>query len=211
MEQIEKIFFNEFEFLLKKDDQVYFPSDDTFLVLRNLKNLKGDILEIGTASGLISIYIVKKFNCKVLASDINKKALLNASYNASLNNVETKIEFLYSDLFSKINKKKFDFIIFNPPYLPTSKNEILKKPLNYAFDGGKSGLKVIKKFLKQAKNFLKENGTIFLVASSLSDLNQLESFLKKLGYNFKVVDKMSFFFERIVLYKIKKITKINEI
>jgi release factor glutamine methyltransferase len=202
-QQIEKIKVNKKIIKIKKDKDVYSPAEDTFLLLRNLKKLQGDILEIGTGSGIVSIYLAKENKKKkIYASDISKKAIENAKINAQLNLV--KIKFILSDLFKKIPKKKFDFIIFNPPYLPTEKNEKINGPINYAFDGGKKGDRVIKIFLKKAKDFLKDEGAIFLVVSSLIDLNKLEYFIKKLGYTYKKIDQEDFFFEHIFLYKIMK-------
>ena len=201
-QQIEKIEIDKKIIRIKTDQEVYFPAEDTFLMLRNLKKISGKILEIGTGSGIISIYLAKNNKNEVYASDINKKAIENAKTNAKLNSV--RIRFIVSNLFEKIPKKKFDYIIFNPPYLPTEKKEKLIGPLNHAFDGGKKGDRVIKKFLKKAKGFLKDEGKIFSIASNLIDLKELERFLKKLGYDYKKVDQEAFFFEQIVLYKIMK-------
>ncbi|MFN3910203.1 MAG: HemK2/MTQ2 family protein methyltransferase [Candidatus Anstonellaceae archaeon] len=203
---IEKIYFEDQIILIKPNKEVYYPMEDTFLLLKNLKNIKGKILEIGTGSGAISIYLAKKFpKLKLIfATDKNKIALKNCSHNARLNNVENQIKFFYSDLFERVPKQKFDFIIFNPPYLPTKKEEKIKNSLNLAFDGGEDGLRTIERFLKDAKKFLKKNGFIYLVVSDLADLLKLKRLIKKFGYCAKVIGEERFFFERILLYKIKK-------
>ncbi|MCX8163024.1 MAG: class I SAM-dependent methyltransferase [Candidatus Micrarchaeota archaeon] len=199
---IQKIFVGDRIILLKPHKKVYFPAEDSFLLLKNLKNIKGKILEIGTGSGIISIYLAKKGIEKIYATDINKKAIENAQKNARINKVENKIKFIYSDLFENIKNQKFDYIIFNPPYLPTTKEEKIKDELNSSFDGGKNGLKIIRRFLIQAKNFLKKQGVIYLIVSDLADLEKLKTFIYKNGYSYKEIDRQSFFFERIILYKI---------
>jgi release factor glutamine methyltransferase len=47
--------------------------------------------------------------------------------------------------------------------------------------GGRGGLKYIKKFLKEAKNYLKENGIIFMEIDPLQR-EEVEKILKKEGY-----------------------------
>lgn len=203
---IEKIEIVDQTILIKPNRNVYFPKEDTFLLIKNLKNMWGDVLEVGVGSGIVSIYLAKKFSkiTKIFATDKSTEALKNALFNVKINKVKNKIKIFYSDLFKKIPKKKFDFIIFNSPYLPTTKKEKIKGCLNLAFDGGEDGLKTIKKFLEQARNFLKEDGIIYLVISDLIDMKKIKQILKINKYKAKEIAKESFFFERIILYKIKK-------
>ncbi|MEM4360699.1 MAG: class I SAM-dependent methyltransferase [Candidatus Anstonellaceae archaeon] len=206
MNKIESLDIGGEKILIKTNDEVYFPAEDSYLILRNLKKIKGEVLEIGTGSGIISIYLAKKDkknNIKKLwATDINKAALEVAFINAKLNGVERKIRFYYSDLFKNIKKQKFDFIIFNPPYLPTEKEDKIKGRINLALDGGEDGLRVIEKFLRDAKKFLKKSGKVYLVVSDLADLEKFLKIVKKYNYRAKKIAKEAFFFERIILYKI---------
>ncbi len=50
---------------------------------------------------------------------------------------------LFGNLFEPVKDRKFDVILFNTPYLPTENDEVLDDNLNYAFDGGLDGRKVI--------------------------------------------------------------------
>ena len=105
-------FFENIELKIPKG--VYEPREDTYLLLESVKSIENKkILEMGTGSGLISIYLSKKN--KVTAIDINKNALKTAKKNAKNN--KSKINFKYSNLFSNIFSK-FDTILFNPPYVP---------------------------------------------------------------------------------------------
>src|SRR3989338_4002387 len=148
-------------------DDVYEPAEDSFLLAKYAMRLKGNILELGSGCGLASISNAKS-NPKnhVLAVDINKSAVDNAKHNAKMNNIKN-IKISKSNLFSNV-RGRFNYIIFNPPYLPTTKNQKLKTNLNFAFDGGASGNKVIDKFLKEVDKYLKPNGRALMVVSSLN-------------------------------------------
>lgn len=184
---------------LETNKEVYIPSEDSFLLSENLKVKKGDsVLEIGTGSGIVSIYASKKAK-KIIATDINFNAVELAEKNFKLNKIEN-IETRWGNLFEVINEnEKFDIILFNTPYLPTDECEVLPDDLNYAFDGGADGRKVIDLFLKEVKNHLKHDGTVQLVQSSLSNNEKTIAILKKLGFKTEITAKEHFFFEDITV------------
>jgi methylase of polypeptide subunit release factors len=67
---------------------------------------------------------------------------------------------------------------------------------------GKKGDEIILRFLKEAKNYIKKNGKIFLITSSLSkDIN-----FEKLGYEAKEIGCERLFFERLCIWELKVIS-----
>jgi len=191
------------EFELETDEMVYEPSDDSFLLVDNLDINPGDkVLEIGTGSGIIAMY-ASKLADNIVATDINFNAIELAEKNFKNNNIEN-IELLFGDLFEPLKfeswgNQKFDVILFNTPYLPTEECEILEDNLNYAFDGGLDGRKVIDRFLSKVKNHLNEGGRVQLVQSSLSNVEQTLLKLEELGFLTEITANEKFFFEEIVL------------
>ncbi len=178
---------------------VYEPAEDSFLLTKHAAKLKGDILEIGCGCGVAAIVNAKEnIKNKITAVDINEDAIRNSKYNTKLNNIKS-IKFLKSNLFSNVHGK-FDYILFNPPYLPTTKNEKLKSNLNLAFDGGASGRKIIDKFLKQFDKYLKPGGSVLLIVSSL---NHPEHTIKK-DLQVTVIEEESFFFEKLYLLQLSR-------
>ena len=182
-------------------DEVYEPAEDSFMLAKHTHRLKGRILEIGCGTGIVSINNAKlNQRNRVLAVDINKRAIENTKHNSKINKIKN-IRTIHSNLFSKV-RGKFDHIIFNPPYLPTTQEEKLKTKLNFAYDGGKYGRKTIDKFLKSFGKHLKKSGNAFLIHSSLNNLKKTESIANKKGFSMRIIAVESFFFEKIYLLKL---------
>lgn len=192
------------KFEIETDDLVYIPSDDTFLLAENLEiKEEQSVLEIGTGSGLVSMY-ASLLTDDVTATDINYNALELAEKNFKLNNINTiKLEF--GDLFEPVKDKKFDVILFNTPYLPTDSDDIINDDLNYAFDGGLDGRKVIDRFINQVSNHLNEKGIVQIIQSSLSDNDRTLDMFDRNGFVAEIAESEKFFFEEIVLINAYKI------
>lgn len=168
---------------------MYAPREDSFLLLKHVKSYShGDVLDMGTGSGILAKEAAKYAN-NVIACDIDINVISALKKNALSKN----ISLINSNLFSNI-KGKFNLIIFNPPYLPSSK--IVHKDI----EGGKNGTQVIAKFLKQAKSHLKKDGKILLLTSSLN--KGIENIFKQYRYQFKKIDQEPLFFEKLYVYEL---------
>jgi release factor glutamine methyltransferase len=147
---------------------------------------------MGTGSGIQAVTAAKKSTVKhVVAVDINPIALDNARKRAIEEGVDAKIEFVESDLFENV-EGKFDWIIFNAPYLPAEGFDDL------SWEGGIQGKEIILRFLEDAPNFLSRGGSILLVYSSLTSLPDFNSSLKVI-----VLEEAPLFFETLYCVKIQ--------
>lgn len=81
------------------------------------KNPKIKIVDIGTGSGIIGIYLKEYFSkSTVICTDISEKCLEIARINAAEHKVD--IDFRLGDMLSPIiNENNVDVIISNPPYI----------------------------------------------------------------------------------------------
>lgn len=185
-------------------EQVYKPSDDTYLILDNLKVRENDyILEIGVGCGIISIFAASK-GAHVISTDISSHAIKCAIHNSKLNNMKNRIDFIRCDLFTPIKKRPpFDLIIFNPPYLPADRepDDMLKR----AWTGGKKGNEVILKFLNKLNEIADRKTRILLIISSLSGEKEIYQSIRKNFFDYKVIKKQKFSFEEITLLELKKL------
>ena len=120
--------FLEFEGLkIKISDEVYKPSEDTFLLIRNLKVRDDDeVLEVGCGCGIISLVAAKRAS-RVVAVDVNPFAVCLAWENVRLNGLEGKVEVRLGNLFQPIKQnEKFNLIIFNPPFFPGKPKNVVE-------------------------------------------------------------------------------------
>lgn len=130
------------------------------------------ILDIGTGSGCIAVSLAKHLpEAKVVATDISKESLEVAKQNAEKNGVADRIEFVASDiapwLFFETQERKFDLIVSNPPYIDPLELDLLQTEVSRheprrALDGGKDGMEIVEKILKEAPDFLKSPGRLML-------------------------------------------------
>ena len=127
------------------------------------KNNLKTILDLECGSGNIAISVKKgvSLNVSVFASDISLKATEVTKDNAQLNQVDISV--VNTDLLDAFEKKSFDLIISNPPYVESEhiKGSLLFEP-KVALDGGKDGLDLITKILKEAHHYIKPQGYLII-------------------------------------------------
>ena len=189
--------------------EVYDPAEDTYLLLDSIdvsENMY--VLEIGTGCGIISLYFASQ-GANIICSDINPYAieLVKKNYLQNMNNLKGSIQIRQGDLFSVVDSKElFDIIIFNPPYLPTKKEDLTGGLgwFDKAVSGGIDGLQQTKRYIKELGNYLKPKGCAYFIYSNLSDKGKLEGFIKKNKLVFSIVNSKKFLDERLDVYKIKK-------
>ncbi len=121
-------------------DKIDFGS--RLLVETLLQEEKGykNILDVGCGYGFMGIVLSKFFNLEATLIDVNKRAVHLTEMNLKKNQVKG-VAFV-SDLYQNVSGV-FDLIITNPPI--------------------RAGKKVILTLLKEAKNYLNEQGVLWFV------------------------------------------------
>ena len=152
--------------------------ENTVVQIQNwqIKNPESQCLiaELGTGTAAIPLAICAEMkNLHIIAVDCSKDVLEVAERNMErhkslLSPRNNLIELVESNLFSKINlTEKLDFIISNPPYIP-SKNisslqvDIVQYEPLIALDGGPDGLSFYRYLLETAPSLLTPEGEMFL-------------------------------------------------
>lgn len=127
--------------------------DSALEIIKTMDNNKRiNVLEIGTGSGIISVMLALLIeDIKIIAVDINEKALELAKKNAVKHGVEDKIEFRLSNLYENINETNIDLTISNPPYIANDyklPDNVKFEPSNALF-GGSVGDELLKDIIDQ--------------------------------------------------------------
>lgn len=154
------------------DENVLIPRQDTEILVEEVIKIANKIgankiLDLCTGSGAIGISLAKYLNnCGLTLVDISKEAMQIAKKNANINEVESKITFIHSNLFDNLESQKFDIIVSNPPYIKTEAIKHLEKQVKkepyIALNGGQDGLDFYKKIIKKAYKYLNKGGYLCL-------------------------------------------------
>ena len=180
---------NFYGYTIKTDERALIPRPETELLVENALKVIDEtktVLDLCTGSGAIAVAISKETGAEVYASDVSLDALKLARENEELNGA--KIKFVLSDMFEAFDKEKFDVIVSNPPYINSGDVKDLQKEIRefepiMALDGGEDGLHFYRIIAKNAKNYLKKGGALFLecgagqaadIKNMLIDFSQVE-------------------------------------
>lgn len=155
------------------EEGVLIPRPDTEPLVEEVIELsKGmkdvTIVDIGTGSGAISVSLAKYIkNSYVYSLDISDKALSIGKKNAVNNEVDDKIEFIKSDVFTGIKDRnlKLDIIVSNPPYIKKEDIKTLHTQVKdyepyIALEGGEDGLDFYRTITEKSLKYLKSNGIL---------------------------------------------------
>lgn len=125
------------------------------------------VLDMCTGSGCLAILAADAFpNAIVDAVDLSPDALEVARRNVSDYELEARVNLIESDLFARLDGRKYDLIISNPPYVDAESvaalpQEYLHEP-KLALGSGRDGLDATRAILKHAAEHLTDNGILIV-------------------------------------------------
>ncbi len=148
------------------------------------------ILDVGTGSGCLAIALAQQHKTAVVtAIDISADALAVARRNAARHKLEDRVRFLEGDLFGPIpTGERFDFILSNPPYIPTGviptlAAEVRDHEPRIALDGGSDGFAVIDRLLVDSPNYLEPGGHLLIEIGYDQEVSGQERFERAGGWD----------------------------
>ncbi len=130
------------------------------------------VVDVCTGSGCLAVLLAKHFpRAKVDAIELSPDAAAVARFNIAQHRLNGRIKLRHSDVFDAVPPARYDLILSNPPYVPTRELRGLaaefKAEPAMALDGGRDGLDVIRKILRQARDRLQPHGIVVLEVGGL--------------------------------------------
>jgi release factor glutamine methyltransferase len=144
------------------------------------------ILDLCTGSGCVALALAKRFPVAfVVAVDRSAEAVRYALLNAEKNGVRN-VHFILGDLFSPFRAATFDYVVSNPPYVPSGEIPCLQREVREhepvdALDGGPDGLDFYRRILTEAPRYLRHGGRIFLEIG-IGQKNAIEAIARAEGF-----------------------------
>ncbi len=165
------------------------------LVFKVFKSFEGRerenllFLDVGAGTGAISISLAHYFKkARVFAMEKSVRAKNWMRKNLSLYPEEARrISLIHKNMLQSwgLGRLKFDMIVSNPPYIPSSEIkrlelEVLREP-RMALDGGPDGLRYLRRIFSQAMEYLKPKG-IAIAEIGFGQGAEMRKIMKKAGF-----------------------------
>ncbi len=195
------ITFDGFKLKVLKDvfhPKLFFSSQYFYSFLKD-KDFEGKtFLEIGCGSGILSLLAFKK-NALVTAGDIDPKAIENTSLNFRTNFKDTfqKAEIIESDVFSRLQKKRYDVIAINPPYY-FKKVDVNKQLAWYCGENGE----YFEKLFSGLHFYMLPASKVYMILADTAETERIRSIAGKYNITFSVADEKQIKFEKNYIFQL---------
>jgi hypothetical protein len=132
----------------------------TSLAQLTLRGRVGTSLDLGTGCGVQALHLAAHSG-RVVATDVNRRALGIARFNVRLNEVDDLVEVRDGSFFEPVRDERFDLIATNPPFVISPATG---EPLVYR-DSGLPGDQVVEDIVRTAPDHLTERGWCQVLAN----------------------------------------------
>lgn len=149
---------------------------------KKYKNIKGELLDIGSGSGILGLLVAKEFSkLNLNQCEIQKMFQFFSQKNASTNKINSH---LYEGSFEDIEfNKKFDICISNPPFYHCDVIKSENQSLKIARYNDSLPLEI---FIKRAASILNSEGKFFF-CYDVKQINEILLLLNKYKFNLEAL------------------------
>ena len=151
--------------------------------LKKYKNIKGEILDIGSGSGILGLLVAKDFEkIKLNQCEIQEMFQFFTKKNSETNKINSK---LYEGSFSNIEfDKKFDICVSNPPFYHSDVIKSENESLKIARYNDSLPLEI---FIKKTATALNSEGKFFF-CYDVKQINEILLLLNKYKFNLESLE-----------------------
>jgi release factor glutamine methyltransferase len=152
-------------------------------------------LDLGTGSGVGAVFAALRGH-RVVAVDLNPKAVRCARLNALLNGLDDRIDAREGDLFAPVAGEVFDLILFNPPFFrgePRSRIDLAWR-----------GTDVLERFAAGLPAALAPDGLALLLLSTDGDGPALLGALERGGFAIESAARRDFGNEVVTVHAVRR-------
>jgi hypothetical protein len=130
----------------------------TTLALLTARDPVETALDLGTGCGVQALHLTAHAG-RVVATDVNERALRLARFNAALNGVE--VETRAGSIFEPVRDEQFDLVVSNPPFVisPATSARLVYR------DSGLSGDRVVEEIVRALPGHLRPGGLAQVMAN----------------------------------------------
>jgi ribosomal protein L3 glutamine methyltransferase len=122
-------------------------------------------LDLCTGSGCLAVLLALEFpDARIDAADLSPAALQVTKINIREYRLGKRVRAVRSDLFQSLQKRKYDLIVSNPPYVTARSMQKLPKEYRHepsmALAAGQDGLDLVHRIIEKAKDHLTPDGLL---------------------------------------------------
>ncbi|MFE6746487.1 HemK2/MTQ2 family protein methyltransferase [Kitasatospora purpeofusca] len=161
---------------------MYPAQGDTALLVETLRRERpapgARLLDLGTGTGAVAL-AAAELGAAVTAVDLSRLALATTWLNARLHHLRLKLR--HGDLTTPVTGHRFEYIVSNPPYVPSADTGPPRRGIARAWDAGPTGRVLLDRICRQAPRLLAPGGVLLIVQSSLADPQATLAALRRAG------------------------------
>ena len=153
---------------LDEEPVMYIGMDSHGLVQTAPRQVADSLLDLCCGSGVQGL-VASRYSIRVVAVDLNPRAVRFARFNAQLNGIQN-YDVRLGNLYEPIGQERFDVILANPPFVPSPEMGLKFR------DGGIRGETVLREIISGADQHLNSDGRLCVV----TDLVDAQRYSEKL-------------------------------
>jgi len=164
---------------------VFRPRSDSWMlaeVVERTARPGETVLDPFTGSGILAIAAARK-GADATAVDLSRRAVLCTGINARLNGVRLRV--LLGDALESVAGRRFDLVVANPPYVPSSSAPARGRARAWA--AGLDGRRFIDRLCAAAPKHLNPGGRLLLIHSSVCGERRTFERLAEVGLEARVI------------------------